>query len=93
MAKDGMDMFQHMLMRLYHNDGDARRHAFAACIAIGGGGHTQLHKELLRSIQHLKEAKVLRWRFGGRVGRAVICVPGSIRSNKSSLAVAFSILV
>ena len=50
MAKDGMDMFQHMLMRLYHNDGDARRHAFAACIAIGGGGHTQLHKELLRSI-------------------------------------------
>jgi len=35
-AKDGMDMLQHMLMRLYHNHGDARRHAVA--IAIGGGG-------------------------------------------------------
>lgn len=67
MAKDGMDMFQHMLMRLYHNDGDARRHAFAtsACIAIGGGRHTQLHKELFS----LKEAKIHVLRSSSSIAR------------------------
>ena len=43
-AKDGMDMLQHMLMRLYHNHGDARRHAVA--IAIGGGGAMFLRTRL-----------------------------------------------
>ena len=73
MAKDGMDMFQHMLMRLYHNDGDARRHAFAACIAIGGGGHTQLHKELNSASESEVALARRQGRFAGlAVGRASV---------------------
>ena len=67
MAKDGMDMLQHMLVRLYHNYmyGDARRHAVA--IAIGGGHvsaqqRTKLRNDRSRANDEGCQREGVRWR-------------------------------